>query len=91
MRRDSFRCAYCGRSDVPLTLDHIIPKSQGGKDTWENLITACTYCNNKKGDRTPSEANMKILTKPYKPNHIIFIKNSVSKIDESWKPFLYLT
>lgn len=91
LRRDSFRCAYCGRSDVPLTIDHIIPKSQGGKDTWENLITACTYCNNKKGDRTPSEANMKILTKPYKPNHIIFIKNSVSKIDESWKPFLYLT
>lgn len=91
LRRDNFKCAYCGRSDLMLTVDHIIPKAKGGNDSWENLITACTKCNNKKGDRTPEEANMKLLSKPYKPSHVIFIKNIVSKIDEKWKPYLYLS
>lgn len=91
LRRDNYKCAYCGRSDLMLTVDHIIPKAKGGNDSWENLITACTRCNNIKGDRTPDEANMKLLTRPYKPSHVIFIKNIVSKIDEKWKPYLYLS
>lgn len=91
LRRDNYKCAYCGRSDLMLTVDHIIPKARGGCDSWENLITACTKCNNLKGDRTPEEANMKLLTRPYKPSHVIFIKNIVSKIDEKWKPYLYLS
>ncbi len=91
LRRDNYKCAYCGRSDLMLTVDHIIPKARGGSDSWENLITACTKCNNLKGDRTPEEANMKLLTRPYKPSHVIFIKNIVSKIDEKWKPYLYLS
>ena len=91
LRRDNYKCAYCGRSDLMLTVDHIIPKAKGGNDSWENLITACTKCNNIKGDRTPDEANMKLLTRPYKPSHVIFIKNIVSKIDEKWKPYLYLS
>ena len=91
LRRDSYRCAYCGRSDLPLTIDHIIPKAKGGGDSWENLICACTLCNNKKGDRTPHEAKMDMLIKPFKPSHIMFIKNVVGKIDENWKPYLYLS
>ncbi len=91
LRRDNYKCAYCGRSDIMLTVDHIVPKARGGNDSWENLITACTKCNNIKGDRTPEEANMKLLTRPYKPSHVIFIKNIVSKIDEKWKPYLYLS
>ncbi len=91
LRRDNYKCAYCGRSDLMLTVDHIIPKARGGSDSWENLITACTKCNNIKGDRTPEEANLKLLTRPYKPSHVIFIKNIVSKIDEKWKPYLYLS
>lgn len=91
LRRDSYRCAYCGRSDLPLTIDHIIPKARGGNDSWENLISACTLCNNKKGDRTPHEANMNLLTKPFKPSHIMFIKNVVGKVDENWKPYMYLS
>ncbi len=75
---------------MPLTIDHIIPKARGGTDSWENLIAACTSCNNKKGDRTPIEANMKMLNRPYTPNHIIFIKNAVGKMDENWKQYLYL-
>ncbi|MFA4923665.1 MAG: HNH endonuclease, partial [Ignavibacteriaceae bacterium] len=82
LRRDEFKCAYCGRSDIPLTIDHIVPKAKGGVDSWENLIAACTICNNKKGNRSPHEARMKLLIKPFTPNHILFIKNSVRKLDE---------
>ena len=60
--RDSYRCKYCGKSGTSssLTLDHILPKSRGGKFTWENIVTSCWTCNSEKGDRTPSEAGMKI-------------------------------
>lgn len=71
MRRDSFRCQYCGQKSK-LTIDHIHPKSRGGKDTWENLTTACDKCNVKKGNRTPKEANMELLSKPYRPMPITF-------------------
>ena len=91
LRRDAYKCAYCGRSDLPLTIDHIVPKSRGGNDSWENLVCACTKCNNKKGDRSPAEANMILLNRPFKPSHIMFIKNVVGKIDEKWKPYLYLS
>jgi len=90
LRRDGFKCAYCGRSDLPLTIDHIIPRAKGGSDSWENLISACTFCNNRKGDRTPWEARMELHYKPFKPSHIMFIKNVVGKLDENWKPYLYL-
>lgn len=89
LRRDSYKCVYCGRGDLPLTVDHIVPRARGGQDSWENMACACTKCNNKKGNRTPAEAEMKLLQKPYEPNHILFIKNSVSKIDENWKPYLF--
>ncbi|MFZ2325142.1 MAG: HNH endonuclease [Ignavibacteriaceae bacterium] len=91
LRRDGFKCAYCGRSDLALTVDHVIPKARGGDDTWENLITACTFCNNKKGDHTLEEAKMKLLFQPFKPSHIMFIKNVVGRLDERWKPYLYLS
>lgn len=91
LRRDSFKCAYCGRGDLPLTLDHVIPKARGGDDSWENLVSACIKCNNKKGDRTPHEADMKLHTNPYAPSHIVFIRNTVQKIDEQWKPYLYIS
>lgn len=91
LRRDNYKCAYCGRSDLPLTIDHILPKAKGGTDSWENLICACTLCNNKKGDRTPVEASMELLYRPFKPSHIMFIKNVVGKLDENWKPYLYLS
>lgn len=73
-----------------MTVDHIIPKAKGGLDTWENLVCACTVCNNKKGDRAPEEAGLTLINKPFVPSHIMFIKNVVSKIDETWKPYLYI-
>ena len=90
MRRDNHRCQYCKRTDLALTIDHIIPKSKGGDDSWENLIAACVKCNNKKGDRTPDEANMPLLKKPSKPSHITFMKHFIGRIDDEWKPYLYM-
>lgn len=89
LRRDRHKCAYCGRSDLPLTIDHIVPKSKGGDDSWENLVSACLPCNNRKGDLSLDELNMQLRVKPYTPNYIVFIKNGASRIDETWKPFLF--
>lgn len=91
LRRDKHRCAYCGRGDLPLTMDHIVPKAKGGNDSWDNLVAACMPCNNRKGDRTPTEADLVLKVKPYRPSFLMFIINSVSRIDETWKPFLYHT
>ena len=62
-KRDSFRCVYCGTRDH-LTLDHVIPRSRGGRESWHNLVTACQRCNTIKGDRTPQEADMQMTQEP---------------------------
>ena len=68
--RDHYLCLYCGEkfSSEILTRDHVIPQGQGGADTWENCVSACKKCNNRKGCRTPDEADMKLLAIPYRPN-----------------------
>ena len=62
--RDKYRCQYCGEKKAPreLTLDHILPRSRGGDNSPVNIVTACDLCNNRKGDRTPAEARMPLLT-----------------------------
>lgn len=72
-----------------MTVDHIIPKSRGGKDTWDNLVTACVSCNNRKGNRTPKEASMKLYSEPSKPNYFAFMKTTLGRIEDDWRPFLY--
>ena len=67
LRRDNFTCQYCGVSNNSLTVDHVLPKSRGGKSNWINVVVACKPCNLKKGDQTPSERGMQLLTKPSKP------------------------
>lgn len=89
LKRDGYRCQYCGTTQGPMTVDHVIPKRLGGEDSWENLVAACFKCNNKKGDRTPEEAGMKLLSKPRKPNYFIF-HFAQELPDERWKPFLFL-
>ena len=90
MRRDNFTCMYCG-SKNDLTIDHVLPKSRGGKDVWENLTTACEKCNVKKGSRTPQEAGMPILKQPYRPIPITFFRDYNGNVQEPWKPYLYMT
>ena len=90
LRRDGHRCQYCGRSDVSLTVDHVMPRARLGEDAWENLVTACVECNNHKGVRTPEEAHMRLIRKPMRPNHLMFIRHFVGTIDDCWKPYLFM-
>ena len=90
LRRDRHRCQYCGSRDR-LTIDHIFPKSRGGKDTWENLVAACIPCNNRKGSRTPDEAKMKLSRKPFRPSYVMYIRDFVGSLDDTWKPYLFLS
>lgn len=79
-RRDNHECAYCG-SKKDLTIDHVIPRSRGGRNTWTNLVACCQKCNLKKGDKTPEEARMHLRVKPYEPGYMA--ENSV--ILEAWE------
>ena len=65
--RDNNSCQYCNYKGKDLSIDHVIPRSRGGVDIWENVTTACLRCNVQKGNRTPEEANMPLIIKPYKP------------------------
>ncbi len=89
--RDQNRCQYCGRKFSPaeLSVDHVVPRSQGGGTAWDNLVCACMKCNVRKGGRTPRQANMRLITKPRRParSPVLTIKLSNSKY-ASWKQFL---
>jgi len=89
--RDRNHCQYCGDkfSTSELSLDHVVPRSQGGKSTWENIVCACLNCNVKKGGRTPPQAHMKLITKPKKPRRcpVVNLKLSNARY-HSWKQFL---
>lgn len=65
LRRDRNRCAYCGRHAT--TVDHLVPRCRGGGWTWSNTVAACSPCNNRKADRTPEEAGMRLLARPFVP------------------------
>jgi len=79
--RDHHTCTYCG-STKHLTIDHIVPKSRGGDNSWTNLITCCYSCNLKKADRTPSEAGMQLGSKPYEPS--VFGKLFDPDVERVW-------
>ncbi len=74
--RDEYTCQYCGRHRGELkgrqflTRDHIVPLSRGGDNSWQNLVASCSPCNNRKGDRLPAEAGMRLLTEPREPNYV---------------------
>jgi len=90
--RDKFTCQYCGSSG-DLTFDHLIPRSRGGKTTWENVVTACSSCNLKKADKLAHHANMSPTQDPYRPTVFNLHKNGRSFppnfLHESWLDYLY--
>lgn len=88
--RDKYRCQYCGErfSTSHLNLDHVVPRSKGGTSNWENVICCCVPCNSRKGGRTPSEAGMKLLSIPRKPNWTPFANPHLGSRHSDWLPFL---
>ena len=91
LRRDNFTCQYCGERNYLLTVDHIIPKSRGGKTNWTNGVVACKPCNMKKGNRTAREANMRLHKTPVRPNfsfHQIVVPVGPASHVESWMKYL---
>lgn len=86
-KRDGYECQYCG-SNKDLTLDHVFPRSRGGKSSWDNLVAACKSCNSRKGDNTPVEAKMPLSKPPFKPSFVMFIRDFHEKISEDWLMYL---
>ena len=84
LKRDNHSCVYCG-SKRELTIDHLIPKSKGGKNTWDNLVTCCISCNSKKGDKMLYETNMKLIKKPTEPT--IFSDSVGQSLQKLWIEF----
>ena len=92
--RDGGRCQYCGagvRRDE-ITYDHVVPRSLGGKTTWENIVVACVRCNQKKGGKTPTQAGMKLRSAPVKPRRLPEVFGITLQfkqgMPESWRAFL---
>ncbi len=67
LRRDGYRCQYCGQVSSHLTIDHVVPRFRGGQHSWTNLVAACPQCNRRKGGRSLSEARMQLLSRPCEP------------------------
>ena len=90
LKRDNYRCQYCAKQATPLTLDHIVPKNKGGKDSWENLVAACSKCNTRKGDTLLKHMDMKLLKKPKKPSKLFQLQTYVNKKQDNWKQYLFM-
>ncbi|MFG6403553.1 MULTISPECIES: HNH endonuclease [unclassified Microbacterium] len=88
LRRDAHRCAYCGKA--ASTIDHVQPRSRGGKDTWENLVACCLRCNNVKGDRTPQEMAWELRLVPQAPRGSQWTVRGTERADPRWEPYLAL-
>ncbi len=86
-KRDAYACQYCGTSK-DLTLDHLVPRSKGGKSTWTNLVTACKSCNARKGDFSPDQVGLRLIRKPIRPTYVMFLRSTTNKMREDWIPFL---
>lgn len=92
MFRDSHQCQYCGKQPPlrELNIDHVMPRSRGGDDTWENLVTACRVCNLRKGWKTPEEANMRLARRPFRPKWSMTAQILLGAATQyrEWDPFL---
>lgn len=86
LRRDQFKCAYCGNHAT--TVDHVVPRAKGGPDTWENLVASCLKCNNTKGDRTLNELHWTLSFSPSAPESTPWYVKGLEKGVPEWDPFL---
>jgi 5-methylcytosine-specific restriction endonuclease McrA len=87
--RDGWSCVYCGERGGRLTLDHVVPRSRGGKSEWDNVVTSCAPCNLRKGDRLPEEVSMNLRAKPRPPAPVLFIRLAApSGIPSAWERYI---
>ena len=86
--RDHGLCGYCGRPGE--TMDHVVPRSRGGKTEWDNLVWACKACNTRKADRLLSEVRMALRVKPYAPKGKAWLVIAVGTVDPQWEPYLVM-
>ncbi|MDH7486351.1 MAG: HNH endonuclease [Anaerolineae bacterium] len=91
LARDGYTCQYCGRQPdrSELTLDHVLPRSRGGKTAWENVVAACTRCNQRKGQQTPQEAGMQLRSPPRRPRYIALTLLGDARPHEVWSKYIY--
>jgi 5-methylcytosine-specific restriction endonuclease McrA len=91
--RDRYTCQYCMRTlpSGELTLDHVVPRSRAGESTWENLVACCHPCNNRKGSRTPEEANMSLhrLPRPFSLHTSRHLMRMLGRSDDQWRKYLF--
>ncbi len=95
--RDDYSCQYCGRHRSRLrgrqflTRDHVLPRSRGGGNTWDNVVTACSPCNNRKGNHTPAEVGLSLLTTPSEPDyvHLVWAVRRVTEVQARWIGMFY--
>lgn len=87
MLRDAHTCQYCGvmPGRQELTVDHVLPRSQGGEHSWQNLVTACKPCNQRKGSLTPEEAHMRLIRHPFQPSYVALVLLSNPVAADRWK------
>jgi len=86
--RDDYRCQYCG--GTADSIDHVVPRSRGGRHEWENVAAACRPCNLSKRDRTPDEAGMRLMRPCRVPRSTAWVVVSVARVPDAWKPYLAL-
>ncbi|HEY53336.1 MAG TPA: HNH endonuclease [Caldilineae bacterium] len=90
LARDGYTCQYCGSQPNrgALTIDHVIPRSRGGAKDWENVVTACRSCNQRKGNRTPKEANMPLKRKPFRPRYVALAIIDNAPQPDVWRKYM---
>ncbi len=91
LARDHDTCQYCGEQPgrIFLTIDHVVPRSQGGQTVWDNVVTACRDCNHKKGGRTPDQANMTLRNKPRQPQYVAFALLGELERHDVWRKYAF--
>lgn len=91
--RDGYRCQYCNDKLTmsELTYDHVVPRSQGGRTEWDNIVTCCCECNARKGGRTPAQAKMRLLRKPVQPVDVPQVALQITRDNapEAWRDYIY--
>lgn len=90
LARDSYTCQYCGAQPgrAQLTVDHVLPRSQGGGKSWENLVAACGPCNRRKGGRRPDEAGMRLMARPAAPRYVVLAFVESGARHDVWQKYL---